>query len=189
MGNHECTGLTSSNCGQGNADGITNNYAVFLQKMLAPIGQTDPNYEIDVDATDGSWTAKLLFVAGNAWNQDKANWLDHAMSRATTYTFLVRHEALSAGTAPAVAPAENIMAKHPYTLSICGHTHSYQKSGAREIIVGNGGAPLSGGADYGFAMLSQQADGSIAVDMIDYSTGLADPSFHFAVKPDGSSAQ
>jgi hypothetical protein len=189
MGNHECTGLTNSNCGQGNPDGITNNFTAFQQKMLAPVGQTDPNYEIDVDAADGSWTAKLLFVAGNYWNQDKANWLDKAMSRATTYTFLVRHESLSASTAPAVGPAENIMANHPYTLSITGHTHTYQHSGAREIIVGNGGAPLSGGADYGFAMLSQQADGSIAVDMIDYSTGLADPSFHFAVKPDGSSAQ
>ena len=29
----------------------------------------------------------------------------------------------------------------------------------------------------------------IAVDMIDYSTGLADATFHFAVKPDGSPAQ
>jgi hypothetical protein len=38
-------------------------------------------------------------------------------------------------------------------------------------------------------MVSQQGDGSIAVDMIDYTSGLADSSFHFAVKADGSPAQ
>src|SRR5262249_49183737 len=65
MGNHECTGATASNCGQGNADGVTNNYTAYLQKMLAPLGQTSPSYEIDVDAADGSWTSKLLFVAAN----------------------------------------------------------------------------------------------------------------------------
>jgi hypothetical protein len=189
MGNHECTGLTNSNCGMGNTDGITNNFTSFLQKMLAPIGQTDPNYEIDINASDSSWTSKFLFVAGNSWDQTKANWLDQAMSRATTYTFLVRHEPASASSAPGVGPAEVIMTHHPYTLSFVGHTHTYQQSSAREVIIGNGGAPLSGGVDYGFGMVSQQADGSIAVDMIDYSTGLADATFHFAVKPDGSPAQ
>ncbi|MGH7294260.1 MAG: hypothetical protein ACRELB_04980, partial [Polyangiaceae bacterium] len=188
MGNHECTGATASNCGSGNADGMTNNYNVFLAKLLAPIQQTSPYYEVDVNATDSSWTAKLLFVAANAWTQDQANWLDGAMSKPTTYTFLVRHESASASTAPGVNPAEIIMAKHPYTLSIVGHTHTYQRSSAREIIVGNGGAPLSGGADYGFGMLSQRADGSIAVDIVDYTSGMADTSFHFAVKPDGSAA-
>jgi hypothetical protein len=188
MGNHECTGYTTSNCGAGNPDGLTNNYNAYLQMMLAPIGQTSPYYELDINAPDMSWTAKFLFVAANAWTQTQANWLAAAMARATTYTFLVRHESASASTAPGVAPAENIMAMHPYTLSIVGHTHTYQRSGPREVIVGNGGAPLSGGVDYGYGMLSQQSDGSIAVDMIDYTSGLADSSFHFAVKPDGSPA-
>jgi hypothetical protein len=189
MGNHECTGLTNSNCGEGNPDGITNNYTTFMQMLLAPIGQTSPYYEMDVDAPDQSWTAKFLFIAANAWTQTQADWLAAAMARATTYTFLVRHESASADTAPGVNPSENIMAMHPYTLSIVGHTHTYQHSAAREIIIGNGGAPLSGGVDYGYGMLSQQSDGTIAVDVIDYTSGLADPSFHFAVNPDGSPAQ
>jgi hypothetical protein len=188
MGNHECTGATASNCGPGNPDGLTNNYNAFLSDLLAPIGQTVPYYAIDVDAADASWTAKLLFVAANAWTQTQADWLDQALARPTTYTFLVRHESASATTAPGVNPAEVIMTHHPYTLSIVGHTHTYQRSGPREIIVGNGGAPLSGDADYGFGMISQQADGSIAADVIDYTSGLADSSFHFAVHPDGSSA-
>jgi hypothetical protein len=189
MGNHECTGFTNSNCGTGNPDGLTNNYNAYLQMMLAPIGQTSPYYELDVNAADMSWTSKFLFVAANAWTQTQADWLAAALSRTTTYTFLIRHESASASTAPGVNPAENIMQTHPYTLSIVGHTHTYQRSSSREVIIGNGGAPLSGGVDYGYGMLSQQSDGSIAVDMIDYTSGLADSSFHFAVKPDGSPAQ
>jgi hypothetical protein len=188
MGNHECTGYTTSNCGAGNPDGITANYTAFLQKMLAPINQTNPYYEIDVDAPDGSWTSKMLVVAANAWTTEQGTWLDTAMTRATTYTFLVRHESATANTAPGVTPAEYIMYKHPYTLSIVGHTHTYQRTTQREVIMGNGGAPLSGGVDYGFGMFSQQTDGSIAIDMIDYASGLADSSFHYAVKPDGSPA-
>jgi hypothetical protein len=188
MGNHECTGYTASNCGAGNPDGLTNNYNSYLSKMLGPINQTSPSYEVDVNAADGTWTAKFLFVAANAWTQDQANWLDQAMGKATTYTFLVRHESASANTAPGVAAAENIMLKHPYTLSLVGHTHTYEHSGPQEVIIGNGGAPVSGGKNYGFGMLGQQADGSIAVDMIDYASGKADGSFHFAVKPDGSPA-
>ena len=35
------------------------------------------------------------------------------------------------------------MARHPLTLLIAGHTHTYEHIPAyREIIVGNGGAPL-----------------------------------------------
>jgi hypothetical protein len=188
MGNHECTGYTASNCGAGNTDGVTNNYTAFLQKLLGPIHQTSPYYEIDVNASDGSWTSKFLFVAANAWDQNEASWLSSAMSRATTYTILVRHEPASASTAPGVGPAETIMSQHPYTLSLVGHTHTYEHVSGREVIIGNGGAPMSGGKDYGFAMISQQPGGSLAVDMIDYSSGLEDPSFHFAVNPDGSPA-
>jgi len=188
MGNHECTGFTNSNCGSGNPDGVTNNYSAFLGKLLGPINQATPYYEIDVGAPDQSWTSKFLFVAANAWTQTQANWLDTAMGRATTYTFIVRHEAASVTSAPGVTPSENILLNHPYTLSIVGHTHTYERSGPREVIVGNGGAPLTGSKDYGFGIVSQRDDGAVAVDMIDYASGLADPSFHFAVKADGSAA-
>jgi hypothetical protein len=188
MGNHECTGYTNSNCGPGNADGVTNNYTAFLSKLLAPVAQTSPYYEIDIAASDGTWTAKFLFVAANAWTQTQAAWLDQAMSRQTTYTLVLRHEPAAANTAPGVLPSENIMGSHPYTLAIVGHTHIYARSGPREIIVGNGGAPLGGSTNYGFGMVSQRADGALAVDMIDYASGATDPVFHFAVNPDGSAA-
>src|SRR5580704_13795662 len=180
MGNHECTGLTSSNCGSGNPDGVTHDYAAFVSKLLGPIAQPNPYFEIDIRSAAGVWDAKFVFVAANAWTSAQGTWLERSMSRPTTYTFVVRHEPAAAVSAPGVAPSEAVMARYPYTLAIVGHNHTYARSAAREVTVGNGGAPLSGAKDYGFAVASQQADGSIAVDMVDYASGLTDAGFHFA---------
>jgi hypothetical protein len=189
LGNHECTGATASNCGAGTANGITTNYTAFLQKMLGPIGKTDPYYAVHVDAVDGSWTSKMVFVAANAWSTAQAAWLDTELAKPTTYTFLVRHESHSVTQAPGVGPAEQIMAKYPYTLSFVGHTHTYEHFGSsREVIIGNGGAPVTGSKNYGFAIAQQRPDKAIQVDMLDYSTLAADTSFRFAVKADGSIA-
>jgi calcineurin-like phosphoesterase family protein len=185
LGNHECTGATSSNCGPGAADGTSANYAAFMRKLLAPFGVARPYYAVALAAADGAWTAKVVVVAANAWSDDQAAWLDAAMARATTYTFVVRHEPASDGEAPGVAPSEAILAAHPYTLAIVGHRHTYaHAAGSREILIGNGGAPLDG-KSYGFGLFSRGSDGAISVDMIDWRTGAPDPSFHFAVGPAG----
>ncbi|HZU85632.1 MAG TPA: metallophosphoesterase [Polyangiaceae bacterium] len=189
MGNHECTGATASNCGDGNADGVTDNYAQFLSKMLQPLGRAAPYYAVPIGALDGSWSAKFVFVAANAWDGAQADWLDATLGRPTTYTFVVRHEPAAATSAPGVSPSEQIMSRHPFTLSIVGHSHTYDRSGPNEVIVGNGGAPLAPTAPgYGFGLAEQRADGAIRVDMIDYQTMQRDQSFTFAVRPDGSPA-
>jgi hypothetical protein len=182
MGNHECTGATASNCGAGNADGITAPLRAFEDTLLAPIGK--PLYfEVDVAASDRTWSAKVLVLAANAWDARQAAWLERAMARATTFTFVVRHEPANVPTAPGVMPSEAIMARHPYTLAICGHKHTYEHPREREIVVGNGGAPLSGSRSYGFAVVDQQPGGSLAVDMVDYASGRPDPAFHFVLTP------
>jgi hypothetical protein len=186
MGNHECNGYTDSNCGPGGADGMTGNYNAFVSKMLAPIKQTTPYYAVSVTGTGGAWTAKILFVAANAWSAAQATWLDGAMAQPTTYTFIVRHEPSYDSKAPGVDPSEQIMAKHPYTLAVVGHTHTFRRESLREVIIGNGGAPLSGGVDYGFGLFTQRADGAIQVEMIDYQSGQSSQAF--AVKADGSAA-
>lgn len=188
MGNHECTGAVTSNCGSGAHDGTPNNYTSFLSKMLAPIGKTKPYYSVDVDATDHSWTAKFVFVAANAWDAAQDTWMRQTMAKPTTYTFVIRHEPAAASTAPGVKPSEQIMASFPHTLAIVGHTHTYGKTGAKQVTIGNGGAPLTGGANYGFGLVTQRSDGAVQVDMIDYQTGKADLGFRFALKPDGSPA-
>lgn len=193
MGNHECTGATASNCGPGNANGTTANYNAFLGQMLAPIQQTKPYYAINVNGTDGSWTAKFVFVAANAWDSGQASWLTSTLAQKTTYTFVVRHESSeTTGGPPGLAGSDAIISKNPYTLLIVGHSHTYSHHGsnAREVIIGNGGAPLSSSSkNYGFGLLSQRADGAIVVDMIDYQSLKADSSFHFVVKPDGTPTQ
>jgi hypothetical protein len=192
MGNHECTGGTGSNCAPG-ADGVTPNFAAFLATLLAPIQKTTPYYAVPVDAADGSWTSKFVFVAANAWGKEQEAWLAATLARPTTYTFVVRHEPHDATNAPpGVAGSEALMAQHPYTLSIVGHSHTYArgKDSPKEVIFGNGGAPLANsGKDYGYGLFSRRSDGTIVVDAIDWLTGMADPAFHFAVKPDGGPAE
>jgi hypothetical protein len=186
MGNHECTGATASNCGSGTTNGVTNNYKAFLSKLLTPIGQTSPNYVINVNGTGNAWTSKFVFVAGNAWTSADAAWLDTQLAKPTTYTFIIRHEPSSATTAPGVKPSEQIMAKHPYTLAIVGHTHTYGHTGKKQITIGNGGAPLTGSVNYGYGLIQQRTDGAIQMDVIDYATGKPDLKFRAAVKPDGT---
>jgi hypothetical protein len=178
MGNHECTGETNSNCGAGNADGITPNYTTFMTKMLAPLGVTQPYYTVTIASSSKAWTAKLVFVAANAWDTAQSTWLEGELAKPTTYTFVIRHESVSANTAPGVTPSEAIMAKYPYTLAIVGHTHTYSYSqGDREVIVGNGGAPLSSGSNYGYVVAQQRADGAIVFNSIDYLTNAVTDTF------------
>ena len=191
MGNHECTGGDSSNCGSGNTNGITANYTAFMKQLLAPIQKTLPYYVINIDATDGSWTSKFVFTAANAWDSAQQSWLQTAMAQKTTYTFVIRHEPTeSSGNAPGVAPVDSILAQFPYTMLITGHSHTWDSFGdntPKEVLVGNGGAPLSNtNKNYGFAILSQRSDGAIVGDMIDYQSLQASSEFHFVVTPDGT---
>jgi hypothetical protein len=55
-------------------------------------------------------------------------------------------------------------------------------------VIGNGGAPLTGSSNYGYAIFLQRTDGTVRVDMLDYSSKAIDPSFAFAVHADGSAA-
>jgi hypothetical protein len=186
MGNHECTGATDSNC----ATTSTENFTAFTTQMLAPIGQTKPYYVININATDNSWTSKFVFIAANAWDSTQSSWLDTTLAQTTTYTFIIRHEPISGNTAPGVTPSEAIMANHPYTLAIVGHTHSYghYSDSPKEMLVGNGGAPPTGSKDYGYGVVIQRPDGTIQADVLDYQTLNFDPEFRFAVHADGSPA-
>jgi uncharacterized membrane protein YgcG len=188
LGNHECTTAVTSNCGKGNKDGVTKTYAAFMSKMLGPIGVKHPYYTVNVESTNGTWTAKLVVVAADAWNDAQKTWLEAELSKKTTYTFVIRHETVTSTSAPGVKPSAAIMAKHPLTMLIVGHTHTYvHHPKDKELIVGNGGAPLTSGVNYGYVSVRQRADGTIAFRSIAYDTGAVVD--HFAVHPDGSPAK
>ncbi len=187
LGNHECTGKVDSNCGAGNPDGTPYNYTNYLSMMLKGISAT-PYYAVEIDDTNGKWTSKFVFIAANAWDSTQATWLDKTLSKPTTYTFVVRHESTIANQAPGVTPSDAIVAKHPYTVMLCGHTHTYEwKSLERQLVVGNGGAPLTNTVNYGYVIALQRADGAIEFKEYDYDTIAMQHSF--ALRADGSKAQ
>jgi hypothetical protein len=194
MGNHECDGATQDNCyACGSACNSvggtcvsnvcqTPNYSVWSKAMLAPISQTLPYYTININGTNNAWTAKFVFIACNAWSTTQSSWLASQLSTSTTFTFVVRHEGTDATTAPCLAGtgsnnADTIISQHPYTLLIAGHTHTYEYfASEKQVIVGNGGAPLSGSVNYGY-VIARQNGSSVTFTEYDYSTNAAQTSF------------
>ncbi len=187
LGNHECTGATDSNCGMGATDGITRNYTEYMTRMVEPLGFTHPYYAYRFQASDASWTAKVVVVAANAWDATQKTWLDTALADPTTYTFVVRHEDDNATTAPGVTPSKAIIAAHPVTLKIYGHTHTYAHyKSEHSVICGNGGAPLTSGTNYGYAILERLASGTLQFTEYDYSNNAVLDQFR--INADGSTA-
>ena len=188
LGNHECTGKTDSNCGAGNPWGEPVNYKNFLAKLLGPDAKL-PYYSVQIRSTSKAWDAKILVVAANAWTAAQGKWLEEQLAKSTTYTFVVRHEgSFVKNGPPGLAASTEILAKYPYTQLIVGHTHTfahYAKS--RELVVGNGGAPITGSVNYGYVIARQRADGAMVFRAYDYDTNALKKTL--AVKADGTPAQ
>jgi hypothetical protein len=210
MGNHECNGFTASNCPIGSFTGMTQDY---VNTILTPsTGQSSPYFSALYVANDGSWSAKFIFVAANAWDSTQQSWLQSTLAVSTTYTFTIRHEPASDARAPGVTPSEGLFSSSfgagQLTLSVTGHTHLIQLPGgtqpygdrfgatqAYEIIVGNGGAPLDAGPSYGYAIATRRvSDGAIVIQMYEsadtsgnpITPNVADTKFRFAVNPNGT---
>jgi predicted phosphodiesterase len=187
MGNHECTGATDSDCGAGARDGVTPNMTDFITTMLHPIGVTQPYYEEKFAAADNSWTAKFVFVACNAWNTAQGSWLTTALTEPTTYTFVVRHEGVDTMSQTPCSQSQTIIDAHPLTLLIVGHTHTYRHYATdKEIIVGNGGAPLTSGTNYGYVIVARNASGTLTVTAKDYMTGAVLDTFTITATGSGA---
>jgi predicted phosphodiesterase len=187
MGNHECTGATASNCGQGATNGITKNMTDFVSTMLAPISVTQPYYTETFTAADNSWTAKVVFVACNAWSSTQSTWLSSQLAQPTTYTFVVRHESVADVSQTACSASQTVINAHPLTLLIVGHTHEYRhESYDKEIIVGIGGAPLTSGTNYGYTVVTRNTDGTLSVTTYDYQSHSTMDTFK--IQADGAGA-
>jgi hypothetical protein len=183
MGNHECTGGTATNCGPGGSYSTTNNFANFMSMFMSPLGQNQPYYSININGMNNAWTAKFVFVACNYWNSSQASWLDTELAKPTTYTFVVRHMGSIATTGPCLSGSSNnaaqIMGNHPLTLLIAGHTHTFSYySSEKQVVVGNGGAPLAGSVNYGYVIGEAATPGGpITFKEYDYSTNLSQQTF------------
>ena len=59
-----------------------------------------------------------------------------------------------------------------------GHTHTYAYYRSdKEVVVGNGGAPLSSSVDYGYVIAMQQPSGDVQLTAYDYQTHTTIGSF------------
>ena len=187
LGNHECTGATNSNCGDFGKDGNTPLFQSYMAKMVKPRGLDKAWFAVHYAAKDGSWTAKFVFVAANAWDTVQAKWLNAELAQPTTYTFVIRHESAKANQAPGVDPSQAIVNKYPLTMLIAGHAHTYERhDDLHEIIVGNGGAPLTSFVNYGYVVVRRRADGTVRFTAKEYvSFKTIDD---FALTPEGKPA-
>jgi hypothetical protein len=163
MGNHECSGPLSSNC----AGAPTSSYKAYFNGLVSPLGQALPYYSIPIADEKGEWTAKVIVTACNDWEPTQANWLQNELAKPTTYTFVVRHEQTIDLAAPCVVATNAMLAQANYDLLIVGEPSQFRYSN-RELVIGNGGAPLSGSSNYGYATIDQQQNGSLLVTAFDY---------------------
>jgi hypothetical protein len=132
---------------------------------------------VRIDGLDGSWTSKLVVIACNDWDNTQASWLQAALSIPTTFTLVARHQPTGA-TAPCVDASERLLSQAKYDLLLTGHVRTFGSKG-KTLIVGNGGAPISGNEPYGFATVEQQASGFM-VTQYEYESGAPVGSFLIA---------
>lgn len=163
LGNHECTGGTASNCPNGTE---TYNVRAFMMQLV-PFAQK-PYFTFDLQTQLG--TAKFVFVAANAWDSTQQSWLETQLARSTQYTIILRHEPPGNLEAPGAAPSDAVIAAHPYTLALYGHSHEYRRINYQSVISGNAGAPISFGT-YGFLYVVQRTDGNVQIEEHRSDTG------------------
>jgi glycine/D-amino acid oxidase-like deaminating enzyme len=186
LGNHECATATTSNCGPGSTSGTPRSYTTYLRRMVEPLGVSTPYYLVRVTPRTGDWTAKIVVVAANAWSSAQATWLEAALAEPTTYTFVTRHTPDREDRAPGGPPSKEIIDRYPRTMLLVGHSHSYDRLAQRELLVGNGGAPATGSAPYGYVIARRRDDG--AIEFSAHRWDNRQRFDQFAVWADGSSA-
>jgi hypothetical protein len=90
----------------------------------------------------------------------------------------MRHESVADMSEAECSASQTTIAKYPLTLLIVGHTHEYSHEASdKEIINGNGGAPLTSGTDYGYTVITRNSDGTLTVETLDYEGGSTIDSF------------
>lgn len=163
-------------------------YPAFARSLLIPSGQDRPYYAVQLRASDASWTAKLVFIAEESWDEAQGRWLRSALAAPTTYTFVVRHRPLGAeGDSVGSRASALMLAEAPYTLLLAGHEPRVRHDPVRrQLVVGNGGAPLGDAAQYGYVVARQRSDGAMVLTAYDYDTHAT--AQRFAVWPDGRPA-
>jgi hypothetical protein len=187
MGNHECN--ETMFCPPGTTLG---RFKAYEDTLLKP-NWTLPYFSFDVKTDNG--LARFVVVADTAWDANESAWLTTTLTNAQAqakYIFVFRHYPLGTtfgnnNVDPELMAEEAIIKAHHYTMLITGHSHEYRHDtsgdpSGRAVIMGLGGAPLTGNASYyGYLLVDQQVDGSLKVSVIDDASG--NPTDAFTIQP------
>jgi hypothetical protein len=71
-----------------------------------------------------------------------------------------------------------LLAKYPFNMVLVGHSHTYSHTG-KQLLEGVGGAPITGGAAYGYATIEQLPDGRFQVVQWNSTTRLPVDTYTF----------
>ena len=180
MGNHECTGESSTLC-SAYPYGTNHNYTAFMD-ALKPISPK-PYYRVDINTDSG--LAVFLVVADDTWNAEQQTWLTQQLTDADAhakYTFVSKHHPDRNTDHPEFQQIYDLVRAHKYTLFLTGHSHLYkrQSSDPRAIVMGIGGAPLAGTSYNGYGTAVQGTDDRIYVTVYDQATGNVRDKFDVA---------
>jgi hypothetical protein len=181
MGNHECWH------GPCLLNSTSANYVAFMTS-LAPIS-AKPYYSFNVETQLGR--ASFIILADNAWDSAQQTWLQQELTDADAhahYTFVFRHHPEADTSVATNTAMMSIIRQHRFSMFISGHSHEYKHQpnvdNGRDIVLGLGGAPLLGAATWnGYAMIDQQADGRLKVNVYDLSGGTLRDSWYAAPNP------
>jgi len=180
MGNHECSGSSSTLCSAASYNSNAN-YTAFMD-ALAPIS-TKPYYRFDVTTKTG--LAVFIVVADDAWDTAQKTWLETQLTDADAhakYTFVSKHHPDGNTDHVEFQAIYDQVTRHKYTLFLTGHSHLFkrQSNDPRAMVIGCGGAPLAGGTFWGYGTALQGSDDRIYVRIYDQSTGNTVDSFSVA---------
>jgi predicted phosphodiesterase len=139
----------------GNHEGYGDNIVAFRQTM------SNAAY-FSLHGTVGTQTFKFVIVADDVWTPQEEVWVKQALAKQTAYTFICRHHP-SYNTDTNEMYILSVLQPFARTLLIDGHTHVYERQASREIVIGNGGAPLDSSSYYGYVMLDVDPAGSVNV--------------------------
>lgn len=172
MGNHECSGSSSSLCSATASNGSNPNYTAFMS-AIAPISNL-PYYRFDVMTNTGK--AVFIVVADDAWDSAQQTWLTQQLTDADAnakYTFVSKHHPNGNTDHPEFQQIYDLVRQHKYTLFLTGHSHLYKRQygDPRALVIGCGGAPLAGGTFWGYGTVEQGIDDRIYVNIYDQATG------------------
>ena len=138
----------------GNHEGYGDNIVAFRQVM------SNAAY-YSLHGTVGTSTFKFVIVADDSWNSTQEVWVKQALAMQTNYTFVCRHHP-SYNTDTNEMYILSVIQPYPRTLLIDGHTHLYQRQSTREIVIGNGGAPLDS-SYFGYVMMDVDPAGTVTI--------------------------